>query len=225
MTTTAGYLKQVPIFADLTDSQCERIAAACRVRTYRGRVHLFFQGDPSGLLYIVKRGGVKIYHDNDSGEQETTLALLTEGDIFGEMALLTGCERSASAVTVAEETELLQLDQASFYEVMQESFELTKALLRNLALRLSQTNANLVAIASESSTARVAKLVLARADALSGKLCPPLSQEEIANLIGVRRETVARNLARMEENGILKRNRGNMVVVNWTRLERVARNG
>jgi CRP/FNR family transcriptional regulator len=222
MNTTADYLKQVKLFADLSDSQREHLAAACIRKVWRAHRHLFHQGDDGKQLYIVMRGGVKIYHDAESTGQETILALLTEGDFFGEMALLTGGERTASAVTIAEETELLRLDQTNFYSLLHDSPELAVALLRNLALRLKQTNESLVAIASDSSLARVTKLLLARADVASGMLCPPLSQQEIANLIGTRRETVARNLARLERIGVLKRNRGRIVIINRAGLERVA---
>lgn len=222
MPTITDLLKHVPLFADLTDAQRERLASACRRKVYRGRIHLFHQGDAAAQLYIVLRGGVKIYSDGEGLGQETTLALLAEGDIFGEMGLLIGGTRTASAITIAEETELLLLDQASFLAVLRDSFEMTSSLLRNLASRLKQTNENLVTIASNSSLSRVAKILLARAD-VSGKLCPPLSQEEIANLIGVRRETVARNLARLEEGRCLKRNRGHIVITDRARLENLAR--
>lgn len=141
------------------------------------------------------------------------------------MALLIGGERTASAVTVAEVTELLMLDQASFYAVLNNSVELAIALLRNLAGRLKETNKHLASIATDTSLARVAKLLLARMDGASSRLCPPLTQEEMANLIGMRRETVARNLKRLESNHILKRNRGHIVVMNQAALERVASSG
>ncbi len=217
-------LQKVKLFADLTDEQRERIVAACRRRTYRGKVQLFYEGEPGGQLYIVLRGGVKIYSADGVNGPETTLALLSAGDFFGEMALLIGGARTASAVTLVEETELLLLDQDSFHALLRESFELTSELMRNLALRLKHTNENLVAMSSNSSLSRVAKLLLARADTGSGLLSPPLSQEEIANLIGVRRETVARNLARLESTSCVRRNRGHLVVTDRGRLEQMARN-
>ena len=221
MRNISDYLKNVPLFANLNDTQRGQIGAACRSRTYRGRVHLFYEGDPGGQLYIVVRGGVKIYADSDGASAGTTLALFSEGEVFGEMALLTGGERTASAITIAEETELLLLDQASFHTVLRDSFDLTREVLRTLAVRLMQTNENLVAIAENSSLCRVSKLLLARTDTYTGKLCPPLTQEEIANIVGVRRETVARNLARLEGIGCLRRNRGHILVTDRRTLQRV----
>ncbi len=222
MSTTVDYLKQVQLFADLNDNQRAHIAAACKRKTHRGRMHLFYQGDPGSQLYIVLRGGVKIYYDGENTDQETILAMLTKGEFFGEMALLCGGERTASAVTIAEETELLLLDQNSFYAILKDSPELAIALLRNLATRLKKANENLASMAFESARARIAKLLLARADPVSGLLCPPLSQTEMANLIGKRRETVARSLAELEKSGVLKRNRGHIVITNRAGLEKAA---
>ena len=225
MSSIADHLKNVHLFADLNATQRERIAAACRRRVYHGRQHLFHEGDRGGQLYIVLSGGVKIYTDSLETGQETILAILSAGEFFGEMALLGGGERTASAVTIAEQTELLILDQSHFHALLRESFELTSSLIRNLAERLKATNEKLKDWASNSSLARVAKLLLVRSDPGSGKLCPPLTQDEIAHLIGVRRETVARNLARLEAIKCLRRNRGNISIINRELLERTSKTG
>jgi CRP/FNR family transcriptional regulator len=219
--TTATHLNNVRLFADLSDAERDRIATACRRRAYRKGTNLFYEGDHGGQLYIVLCGGVKIFSESPETGQETILALLRPGEVFGEMALLTGEPRSASAVTT-ENTELLLLDQASFHAILRDSFELTTQLLRNLASRLRQSNENLLDITSNTSLSRVAKLVLAQADPASGRLCPPLSQEEIASRIGVRRETVARNLAKLEASRCLKRNRGHILITDRALLERKA---
>lgn len=225
MSSIADHLKNVHLFADLNAAQRERIAAVCRRRLYHGRTQLFHEGDRGAQLYIVLSGGVKIYTDSIESGQETILALLSPGEFFGEMALLCGGERTASAVTIAEQTELLILDQTHFQELMRDSFELTTALVRNLAERLRKTNEKLKDWAGSSSLSRVAKLLLVRSDLESGKLCPPLSQDEIAQLIGVRRETVARNLARLEALKCLRRNRGNLIIINRECLERASQMG
>ena len=223
MNIIAQHLKNVTLFAGLSDAQRERIATVCKRRVYHGKTKLFYEGDQGAQLYIVLKGGVQIYKDSSETGQETILAILSEGDFFGEMALLGDGERTASAATMTDQTELLTLDQMHFQALLRESFELSYALIRNLAERLKATNEKLNDWASNSSLARVAKLILVRSDAESGKLCPPLTQDEIAHLIGVRRETVARNLARLEDGKSLQRNRGQIMVTNRAQLERIAR--
>lgn len=225
MKTAADYLQNVRLFADLTPSQRERIAAVCSRRCHLGRKPLFYENDEGGQLYIIVRGGVKIFTTNEETGQETILALLAPGDIFGEMALFLGGKRSASAVTIAEHTELLILDQQSFQSLMRESFEMAFAIMQNLAARLKETNTHLKDVVENSSTARLAKLLLARGDEHSGKLCPPLSQSDIAAIIGTKRETVARNLERLEQRRCVRRNRGDLVITNRDTLKSVAKSG
>jgi CRP/FNR family transcriptional regulator, cyclic AMP receptor protein len=225
MKTIAEYLKNVRLFADLTDAQRERIAAVCRRRRYAGKVSLFYEEDHGGQLYIILTGGVKIFMTNGDTGQETILALLAPGDIFGEMALFLGGKRSASAITIAENTELLILDQESFQSLLRESFELTFEMMRNLAGRLKEANKHLKDVVENSSTARLAKFLLARCDPQTGKLCPPLSQDEIASIIGTRRETVARNLKELEKAHCLLRNHGHLQVTNFSALKGVAKRG
>ena len=221
----AEHLKNVRLFADLTNAQRERIAGVCRRRHYGGKISLFYEGDRGGHLYVILSGGVKIFTDNTETGQETILALLAPGDIFGEMALFLGGERSASAITIAEDTELLVLDQESFQGLLRESFELTFELMRNMAARVKGANQHLKGVVEDSSTARLCKFLLANCDVHSGKLCPALSQDEIAGIIGTRRETVARNLGHLEKAGCLMRNRGNIMVTNRDALTKVARQG
>ncbi len=225
MTTVAEYLRNVRLFADLNDVQCERIAKVCRRRRYSGRISLFYEGDRGGHLYVILSGGVKIFTDNLDTGQETILALLAPHDIFGEMALFLGGERSASAITIAEDTELLVLDQESFQGILRESPELAFELMRNLAARVKSCNENYKRVVEDSSSARLCKFLLARCDVHNGQLCPPLSQEEIASIIGTRRETVARNLKDLEMANCLLRNRGNIVVTDRKGLEKFAKCG
>ncbi len=221
----AEYLKNVRLFADLTNVQRERIANVCRRRRYAGKISLFYEGDRGGHLYIILSGGVKIFTDSADTAQETILALLAPGDIFGEMALFLGGERSASAITIAEDTELLVLDQESFQGLLRESPELAFELMRNLAARVKSGNEHLKRVVEDSSTARLCKFLLANCDVHSGKLCPSLSQLEIAGIIGTQRETVARNLGHLEKAGCLMRNRGNIMVTNRDALNKIAKRG
>lgn len=225
MTTVAEYLRNVRLFADLSDLQRDRIAKVCRRRRYSGRISLFYEGDRGGHLYIILSGGVKIFTDNPETGQETILALLAPRDIFGEMALFLGGERSASAITIAEDTELLMLDQESFQGLLRESPELAFELMRNLATRVKNCNENYKRVVEDSSTARLCKFLLARCEEHSGKLYPPLSQEEIASIVGTRRETVARNLKDLEKANCLLRNRGNIMITDRKGIEKYARCG
>ena len=212
-------LKKIPLFAGLTDAQRERIAGLCQQRGYCGRVPLFSEGDTDGRLYLVLRGGVKFYCKAARYGQEMTRAIYVAGEFFGETSLIAGSPRTASAVTVAETTELLVLDRNSLMNLLRNSFDLTQALLQSMARQLEDAAQNPIPPCADNSAVRLAKLLLARTEPRTGQLCSPLTQDEIAHLIGTRRETVARNLARLEVNGCLLRNHGAIVILNRDALQ------
>ena len=217
--TIGERLKQIPLFAGLSDAQRERIAALCWRRGCRGRVCLFSSGDTDGQMFLVTRGGVKVYSEAKNSGRDSAGTLYTTGEVFGEMCLLTGAARSASAVTIAEKTELLILDRSSLLSLLRKDFALAQALLQSMALLLENTEQS-AASAPDNACARMAKLLLARVEPLTGRLCPPLTQDEIARIIGTRRETVARNLAKLEGAGCLRRNRGDILIVSQDALQK-----
>ncbi|MGB2869746.1 MAG: cyclic nucleotide-binding domain-containing protein [Bacteroidota bacterium] len=95
--STEDLLSKVPAFANLTPRELKEVAAIVHKRSYRLGEPVFYQGDPGLGMYIVQEGNVAItISDKDSNERE--VAVLTEGDFFGEMALLDESPRSANAV-------------------------------------------------------------------------------------------------------------------------------
>ena len=216
--TVSEHLKSVCLFASLTEAERKRLASVCRHRTYRGRTHLFYKDDTDNQLYIVLSGGVKIYYNEPFCGQEVTLALYAAGGVFGETSLLGGGTRPASAVTIAEQTELLLLDQADLMNALSNDFSLTQALMKNMAQRLEGASGPTEPQWQETVSVRVAKLLLARAEKKTGLLNPALTQGEMAQMIGTRRETVARNLAKLENLGCLQRNHGDICITNRAKL-------
>jgi len=212
-------LKRVHLFAGLDTAQRAHIAdyCYCRPKVYHGRHQLFEAGDEAYELYLMIRGAVIIY------TEQTTLNLLGPGDHFGEMALANHNRRCASAATFTQETELRILNLARFRELLYGRPDLNIGMFHSMAQRLRQANDQLAEI-RKSAMSRVARQLLWRADMASGHLCPPLTQEQLADLIHVRcRETVARALEKLEvEQGCIRRDGGDIVVTDRARLERIA---
>jgi CRP/FNR family cyclic AMP-dependent transcriptional regulator len=95
--TVEEVLSKVPAFADLLQRELKEVAAIVHKREYRTGEPVFYQGDPGLGMYIVQDGEVSItILDKDGDERE--LALLSDGDFFGELALLDESTRSANAI-------------------------------------------------------------------------------------------------------------------------------
>src|SRR3990172_13351954 len=112
MTADAGLLERVPFLAALPPEDREELAASVSRRHLRRGGIIFQRGDPGHSLFIVERGAVRIYVPSPQG-MDLTLAVLGPGDFFGDLSLLDGRSRSASAIA-SEQASLLVLDRADF---------------------------------------------------------------------------------------------------------------
>jgi CRP-like cAMP-binding protein len=124
-------LRALPLFAELSTAQLRKVARLLHHRTYQPNEVVFREGDPGAGMYLVTRGAVRIaMRLPDGAEQE--LALLKDGQFFGEMALLESAPRSASAVAV-QRTELLGFFQPDLESLVDRDSRLGSQILWNLA--------------------------------------------------------------------------------------------
>ena len=103
----AERLRACALFAKVSDPQLEQLARVLRRRRFRRNEVIFHQGDPGDSLHVVAAGAVKIVLPSAEGD-EAIIATLRPGDFFGELALLDGAPRSATAIAL-EPSETLEL--------------------------------------------------------------------------------------------------------------------
>jgi CRP-like cAMP-binding protein len=115
----------------------EPSAAEIYGRDFPGGAVVFEEGDPGSRMYVIVSGAVRI--EKRVGSRTMTLALLGPGEAFGEMALLEGAPRSASAV-VERPSRILEIDEAAFEELVRHNGEVALRLLRRLSGRLREAN-------------------------------------------------------------------------------------
>lgn len=125
-------LRNAGIFAETSDEILAGIAAIATVRDVAAGERIIELGESGDSMFIIASGRVKVHN----GEQE--INQLETGGVFGEMALLDPEVRSAS-VTAIEGTQLLSLDQQSFFDLIDERPEIARGLLRLLTRRLRGT--------------------------------------------------------------------------------------
>jgi CRP/FNR family transcriptional regulator, cyclic AMP receptor protein len=221
-------LAVVPLFAGLDADGLTGLTRGMRVRRFRRGETVFHVGDPGDALFIVMAGSIKITLPADTGE-EAILATLRPGDFFGELALLDGAPRSATAVAI-EPTETYVLAREGFRELIASEPQMREALLATLAAEVRRlTNhveelhflditgrlaSRLVRLAAESGASRLADG--------SVRLAGPLTQGDLAAMIGCTRQSVNKLLGLFGDDGLIRLERDRIVVVDLEGLKRAA---
>lgn len=203
----ADLLRQTALFGEVDDETLTHLAERAVERTYKKGQLIFYQGDPAEALFVVIEGRIKVVVTSEDGD-EMLLVTLDPGDVFGEIAVIDGEPRSASAETL-EETKVLMLTRATFLETLRGSPEMTESLLRSLGAvlrRLTEQTADLVFLDLHG---RVAKLLLGMAEkqdpAAEGiELDVHLTQTDLASMVGGSRQSVNQILRSFERRGYLE---------------------
>jgi CRP/FNR family transcriptional regulator, cyclic AMP receptor protein len=183
----AALLAQSELFADLDAGELDRILANTHTVQFGRNEIVFDQGDSAEALYGVCSGRVAITLQSADG-RESVLALMEAGDLFGDMPLFDGEPRSAQARAL-ETTDLLYIPYPPIRGVLAERPALLWTVVAVLSRRLRSTDAALADSVFLDVTGRTAKRLLELAgDADTFTL--PITQEELAGLVGASRERV-----------------------------------
>ncbi|WP_409341717.1 Crp/Fnr family transcriptional regulator [Paenibacillus sp. MBLB4367] len=154
-------LRKVPLFNPWNDSQLEAVAGLCTRKSFKAGTVLFRENEPGNTFYIVLKGSIKLY--TSRGGDEKILSVIHEGDCFGELSLLDGKARSASAQTLSDST-LLSLTASQFLSLLKSDFYMTLMIMRELCQRLRDTNQHVNDLTFLDARSRVIKSVITLAN-------------------------------------------------------------
>jgi CRP/FNR family cyclic AMP-dependent transcriptional regulator len=135
---TIEALRSVPLFASLGDEDARTLLGLLKVRRLPRGALLFRQGDAGDAMFLIEEGRVQIYITDETGE-EVTLAELARGDFFGEMSLVEGKPRTATARAV-EDARLASLSRADFTGFVRRNPEVALAMVSAISSRLRRTD-------------------------------------------------------------------------------------
>jgi CRP/FNR family cyclic AMP-dependent transcriptional regulator len=209
-------LRRTRLFAELREDTLRALADRSVERSYPRHGRLFYQGDPGSGLYVLASGLVKVVVTSEDGE-EMVLVTLGPGDAFGELSIVDGGPRSASAEAL-EPTVALVITREVLLDLATRDSGLTEALLRTLGAllrRLTEQASDLVFL---DLPGRMAKL-LAMLAAERGSETPDgieldanLTQTDLAGMVGASRQSVNQILQGFARRGYLQV-RGRRIVI------------
>src|SRR5258705_9492709 len=221
-------LAGVPLFGGLDADGLENLVRGMRVRRFRRGETVSPLGDPGAALFVVLPGPIKTPPPADTGD-EAILATLRPGDFFGELALLDGAPRSATAVAI-EPTETYILARDRFRELISTEPVMREALLATLAAEVRRLTHHVEELHFLDITGRLASR-LARLAAETGatrladgaiRLAGPLTQGDLAAMIGCTRQSVNKLLGLFTDDGLIRLERDRIVILDLEGLSRSA---
>jgi CRP-like cAMP-binding protein len=199
--TDRRILSSTELFASLPEEMVEQLRAKARDRSLAKGELLFSQGDESSDLYVVMDGRIAISTRSTDG-RESMVAVLENGGLFGEMGLFDGGPRSAEARALSDTT-LLEIAFDDVRAAVQQRPEVLWVIVRLLAQRIRATDEALADAVFLDVPARTAKRLLELAgDADEFQL--PMTQEDLAGLVGASRERVNKAIAMFVRLGWVK---------------------
>jgi CRP-like cAMP-binding protein len=213
------------LFSHLDEEALSRVARTMRRRRYRKGEVLFHQGDLGDNLHVLVSGSVKIALASEEGE-EAILVTLRPYRTFGELSLLDGGPRSASAVAL-EPTETWSLPRPALLALAGEDPAIRDALLRSIAGVLRRVTGQVEELHFLDMAGRLAARLAALAreaepDAASVRLPWPYTQSDVAAMIGGTRQSVNRLLADLVDEGLIAFERDTLVVPDVEALARAS---
>lgn len=218
-----SFLKRVPLFADLDDPALALLVRISHPKQFPKGSVVFSQAEYGEAAYIVRSGRVRIILCTTDG-RELVINEMDPGDCFGELALLTGSVRSASAVAAAP-SELIVIPREDFLAELEREPKLRQHLMAILAARLRASSERESALAFLDAPARLARALLELDRAARREGYVTMSQEELAQRIGATRQTTAKILGQWRRKGWLITGRGRIVVLDHNALRKEASEG
>lgn len=220
-------LRHCSLFAQVDSPTLETVARTLRRRRFKRNGVIFHQGDPGDSLFIIESGSVKVVLLSPDGGEDAIIATLGPGMSFGELALLDGAARSASAIAV-EPVEALVLDRGSFDQLLDTEPQFRHSIVAGLALELRRLTGHVEELHFLDLPGRLAMRIVRMAEEVAPgthhdvRLPWPFTQSELAAMIGGARQSINRMLQGLIEDGLIRFDGDVLVIPNLDALTAVA---
>jgi CRP-like cAMP-binding protein len=219
------FLKSVPIFSELSDETLSQLSQSGSVQSFSRDSIILSEKEAGSALFIIISGKVKISRiSSEDSDKEVILSILNPSDFFGEMALLDGLDRSATA-TAMEDSKIFIIQRNDFLELLQDHPDVSIALLQELTQRLRAAGMKIKALSLKDAEGKVATVLLQLADDI-GKIKQGIVeieklpfQHELANMAGTSRETISRTLHAFAKKGLIELEGSKLRIVDYEKFK------
>lgn len=226
MTTDAlDTLRNCPLFAALRPDELTSLAALGAERRLGRHEVLVNKDDPSTEMFVVLDGRLRVVSYSDGG-QELDLNWIRPGQVVGELAMIDGCPRSAT-ICADRPSVVLVFRRDHVFRLLEARPRMALEMMLVLARRVRRMTGQAEDAAFLKARTRIAKVVVTLAEDFGratrgGGTRLDVTDTDLANRLGVTRETVNKNLGWFKSRGILHRDGGWLIVDDLGRLSAFA---
>ncbi|MCP4427896.1 MAG: Crp/Fnr family transcriptional regulator [Chloroflexi bacterium] len=217
-TNQIQFLKETALFADIADGQLKAIAQDIVPRRYEQGDIIFHEGDPGHSLYLVQSGQIRIFINGMDGSETSVILFGKPGDIFGELAVIDGLTRSASAVAL-DKTVLCTMSRENFRQQMRRCPQLALNFMKILSKRVRYNTQQMDSFATLAVPKRLARKLLelaqsyGRVETNGVRIHMTLTQTHLASLIGATRESANKSLRAFRQKGWIQIQQGQILIL------------
>jgi CRP-like cAMP-binding protein len=215
---TIRILRQSPTFAILDENEFQELTSLAKEKVFVSNSMIFWEGDPSDWFYIITSGKVKVTKLASSGK-EIILSFFSPGEIVGEVAVFENKPYPASAQAV-EETRLIGIKKSEFMDFLLRHPDVALKIIGILSGRLREAQSRLRDLAGERVEQRLARMLLMLSAKLGSIL--PFTRQELSDMAGTTTETTIRVLSQWKDHGIIRSDRGKIIIADEPRLKSLA---
>lgn len=218
-------LEEIPLFDGISSSALKQISQNVFLEKYKQHKLVIREGEKNEHFYIILKGEVKVYRTSKRN-QDIMLAILGEGDFFGELSIMDDNVAAANIATM-QSCEFLCIHDRQFLKIMKTNPKIANHLIFHMTQRIRNCDAFIENLNCSSSFERVGAVLLQLAErngyrkngSVVIKKLP--FQNNIASLAGTSRETVSRTLAHLEENSYVIKSGRELVINDYSRFYEV----
>jgi CRP/FNR family transcriptional regulator, cyclic AMP receptor protein len=208
-------LQAIPALRNLTPEQIAIMSAhAARKHVDKGYV-ILHKGEVAESFYVIISGQVKIYvSDDENPDREVILKTLKAGDFFGELPMFDQAPRNAS-VAAMENCHLQVLSYNAFQRSLEGSPDIARRVMATLAYRVRDADRKIGRLALMDITTRLSRTLMELAIVSNGRrvVGAPITQKDLASMVGASREMVNRTLKDFQDSGYIDIQRRSITIL------------
>ncbi len=218
------FLQQTTLFVNMPTADLQTIATDIIPRTFQQGEVIFHEGDPGQMLYLIQAGQVRIFVNGLDGSETSVILFGRPGEIFGELAVVDGMPRSATAIALGQTT-LYTMSRENFSKHTRQYPQLALNFMKVLSSRVRSSTQQMDSLASLGIPQRLARKLLqlaqdyGKVEENGVSITMPLNQSDLASLIGATRESINKALREFRQKGWLHIQQGQITILDAEALK------